>query len=298
MVFWETFETLFTVDVVVLQFESSVRLLIAEGSEDSGEARRRHREVLNEWNLTDVLELHLGQAFEQVGEAANAILIDSSLDEERQVGDRLDLAFTEERGLVDDSVEVEVHVWHGLVDELKQLILGLFLDLDSHLVASSVIFDNLLRISIANHLTVDHDTNFLAEKLSFVHTVSGQHQRTVLHSLQKSDNFTSADGVDTGSWLVQDKNLRTANESHCGAKLTLVATRQVAGLYVNEILQIALLAQEIFLEFDILLRQTLDLTHELKMLVDSQVVPQSVRLSHTGNESRVLVGFHVVKVEA
>lgn len=150
--------------------------------------------------------------------------------------------------------------------------------LDHDRVALAIHGLKLAGAAVARESTVDHDDEFIAETLSLIHAMRREQHGRLVEALEHLEETSAADGVDTCGRLVEELNLRVANEAHSAHELALVAAGEVCGLRVAERLQVERLLDKVLLEVDLSLTEALDFTDVLQSLVDSQILPDGIVL--------------------
>ena len=86
----------------------------------------------------------------------------------------------------------------------------------------------------ADELSIDHDCNLVAERLSLVHSVSGQEDRGVPELLQHLEQASASNWVHSCSRLIKEFNLGIGNQRYGTAELSLVSTTKLACLLITE----------------------------------------------------------------
>lgn len=119
----------------------------------------------------------------------------------------------------------------------------------------------------AHKASIDHYSDFVAEGLSFVHAVSGQHNRRVLQVLEHFEETATGNRIHTGCRLVQEFHGRVGQEGNRATQLALVATTKIASLLIPKLGKVQSLLDKLSLEFYILGAQTFDSSNHIHVLV-------------------------------
>ena len=105
---------------------------------------------------------------------------------------------------------------------------------DNNLVALAVELLEMAWRPEADELSIDHDCNLVAERLSLVHSVSGQEDRGVPELLQHLEQASASNWVHSCSRLIKEFNLGIGNQRYGTAELSLVSTTKLACLLITE----------------------------------------------------------------
>jgi hypothetical protein len=119
----------------------------------------------------------------------------------------------------------------------------------------------------AHKASIDHYSDFVAEGLSFVHAVSGQHNRRVLQVLEHFEETATGNRVHTGSRLVQEFHGWVGQEGNRATQLALVTSTKIASLLISELSKVQSLLDKLSLEFYILGAQTFNSTDHIHVLI-------------------------------
>lgn len=74
----------------------------------------------------------------------------------------------------------------------------------SELVALAISLHQVIWCTVADNLTIDHDSNLVAELLSLVHSMCREDNSRVLEVLDQVEEASARDWVNSCSWLVQE----------------------------------------------------------------------------------------------
>ena len=121
----------------------------------------------------------------------------------------------------------------------------------------------------ADKASIDHYSDFVAEGLSFVHAVSGQHYRRVLQVLEHFEETATGNRVHTGCRLIQEFHGWVSQEGNRATQFALVATTKIASLLIPKLGKVQSLLDKLSLEFYILGAQTFNSANHIHMLVYS-----------------------------
>jgi len=154
--------------------------------------------------------------------------------------------------------------------------------LNDNRVSLSIHLLEMTWTSIANESTVDHDNDVVAEGLSFVHSVSSQDHRRGIETLEHLEEAAAGHWVDTSSWLVQELYLGVCNEGHGTDELSLITSTEVFSSGIGIRIEIKSVFDEVLLELNIFLAETLDFSDVVDALINSKDTPDGVMLgAHT-----------------
>ena len=91
------------------------------------------------------------------------------------------------------------------------LATSVWIILNSDRIALSVMRLQVTRTAVANESSVDHDDNFVTQRLCFIHSVRRQNHGSILKLFQQFEETASRHWVNTRSWLIQEFKLRASN---------------------------------------------------------------------------------------
>jgi hypothetical protein len=133
--------------------------------------------------------------------------------------------------------------------------------------------------AVADNLSIHQDSDIVTDLLSLFDVISSQENSSILLDLfDSSGESTSGAGIHTSERLVKILNLWLDDGAHSEGELTLVILGQLASHNIPVTCHFQYLKKQSAIVQDLRFRKTLDLGHELQVLLHSHLLDNQVIL--------------------
>lgn len=82
----------------------------------------------------------------------------------------------------------------------------------------------MLRRAIADHFSINLNSDLVTESFRLVHSVSSEDNRAVFQFSQQVEKRSSCNRIDTSCWFVQESELRRSQETDSATEFSFVST--------------------------------------------------------------------------